>query len=307
MIYFMRFNNYNLKNLFNSNDIIMSKLEVKAENHKIFVFKKIFEFGSAKQQAEKKKVNAFGMLAKFNFLKRPTEETVHLKNHILRYEPFWFVSSERNLNYDCVVTYSIPVHNPHAKQIQVYADPEQTNYPVTRQQDKGKIELQMKEVCSRKIEFSNYFDGLQRELKSSHLAEYVRKFELSEVEKVEVDNVLQPLLSLDSVTSIVRSELQNQKVHATNIIEDAEEITQLYLYFCPVYAFEYIWSNADKIGVIEVDGLTGEVIEQGSWFRNTFDQAFTKENLVELSAELASTVVPGGGTLVKVASKAIPL
>ncbi len=77
----------------------------------------------------------------------------------------------------------------------------------------------MKEVCSRKIEFSNYFDGLQRELKSSHLAEYIRKFELSEVDKVEVDNVLQPLLSLDSITSIVRSELQNQKVHATNILK----------------------------------------------------------------------------------------
>ena len=44
MIYFMKFNNYNLKDLFNSNDIIMSKLEVKAENHKIFIFKKIFEF-----------------------------------------------------------------------------------------------------------------------------------------------------------------------------------------------------------------------------------------------------------------------
>lgn len=71
------------------------------------------------------------------------------------------------------MTYSIPVHNPHAKQIQVYEDPEQ-NYPVTRQQDKGKVELQMKEVCSRKIEFSNYFDGLQRELKSSHLAEYIK-------------------------------------------------------------------------------------------------------------------------------------
>ena len=38
---------------------------------------------------------------------------------------FGFVSSERNLNYDCVVTYSIPVHNSHAKQIQVYEDPEQ--------------------------------------------------------------------------------------------------------------------------------------------------------------------------------------
>lgn len=282
----------------------MSKLQVKPENHKIFIFNKVFEFSSAKQQAEKKKVNAFGKLVKLNFLKRPTEDTVYLKDHILRYEPFWFVLSERNLNYDCVVNYPIQIHNAHAKQLQVYGDCE-NNYPVTRQNDRGTIELQMREICSRRIDYSNYFDGLQRELKPSHLESYVKKFEFSEVEKVELENVLQPLVSLDTVTNIVRSELQNQKVHATNISEDIEEITQLCLYFRPVYAFEYIWSNAEKVGVIEVDGLTGEVIEQGNWFKNTFDQAFTKENLIELSSELASTVVPGSGTFIKVASKII--
>lgn len=59
----------------------MSKLEVKAENHKIFVFK-IFEFDSAKQQAEKKKVNAFGMLAKFNFFKTSYGRNSTLKSYI---------------------------------------------------------------------------------------------------------------------------------------------------------------------------------------------------------------------------------
>ena len=65
----------------------MSKLEVKPENHKIFIFKKIFDCEAAKQQAEKKKLNAFG-LWKFNLLKRPQEDTVILKQHILRYELF---------------------------------------------------------------------------------------------------------------------------------------------------------------------------------------------------------------------------
>lgn len=280
----------------------MSKLEVKPENHKIFVFKKIFEFDSAKQQAEKKKLNAFGMFAKFNPLKRPTEETVLLKDQILRYEPFWFVESRRSVNYNCIVTYAIPVHNQHAISITIDQQ-EDLSYPVMRQQDKAKIDIQVVERCHRTIEYSNYLDGLKREIKKSVFIEYIKKFEHSAVEEVDLDNVLQPLLSLDSLTSLVRSELQNQIINATNIQDDAEEITSLYLYFRPVYAFEYHWSSADKIGVIEVDGLTGEIIENGSWFKNTFDQAFTRENLIELSAELASTIVPGTGTAIKIASK----
>ena len=70
-----------------------------------------------------------------------------------------------------------------------------------------------------------------------------------------------------------------------------------------MYAFEYYWAIGDKTGIIEVDGLTGEVAENGSWFKDSFEQAFTKQNLIELSAELASTVVPGAGTAVRVASK----
>lgn len=282
----------------------MSKLEVKQENHKIFVFKKIFEFESAKQQAEKKKLNAFGVLAKLNFLKRPTEETVLLKDQMLRYEPFWFVESKRLVNYNCIVTYVVPVHNQHAISLTIDQQEDLNQvYPVMRQQDKSKVDIQIVEHCHRAIEYSNYLDGLKREIKSTIFTDYIKKFEHSEVEQVDMENVLQPLLSLDALTSLVRSELQNKTINATNIQDDAEEITSLYLYFRPVYAFEYHWSSADKIGVIEVDGLTGEIIENGNWFKNTFEDAFTRDNLIELSAELASTVVPGGGTVVKIASK----
>ena len=285
----------------------MSKLEVRPENHKIFVFNKVFEFASAKQQAEKKKLNAFGMFAKFNPLKRPTDETVLLKEQILRYEPFWFVESKRQVDYSCAVTYSIPVHNPHTTAISIQqTGVEQASYPVIRQQDKSKAEVQVVERCHRAIHYSNYFDGLKREIKPSILADYIKKFNHDEVQEVAMDNVLQPLLSVDELTSFVRSSLQNQVINATNIESDLEEISSLYVYFRPVYAFEYHWSTADKVGVIEVDGLTGEILENGHWFKGTFDQAFTRDNLIELSAELASTVVPGGGTMVKIASKVIP-
>lgn len=283
----------------------MSKLEVRQENHKIFVFKKIFEFESAKQQAEKKKLNAFGMFAKFNPLKRPTEETVLLSNQILRYEPFWFVASKRTINYNCSVTYPVPIHNPNAVTIVIKNAENEQLYPVMRQHEKAKIDVQVTEKCHRVIEYSTYLDGLKRELKSTVFTDYIKKFAHDEVDAVALENVLQPLLSLDSLTGMVRSELQNQVINASNIEDDFEEITSLYLYFRPVYAFEYHWSAADKIGVIEVDGLTGEIIENGNWFKNTFDQAFTRDNLVELTAELASTFVPGGGTVIKIASKVI--
>lgn len=282
----------------------MSKLEVKPENHKIFVFKKIFEFDSAKQQAEKKKLNAFGIFAKFNPLKRPTDESVILKNHMLRYEPFWYVSSSRIIDFTCLNTYQVPVSNPYATVVMIKSDHANLEqYPVTRQQDRLRIDVQVIECCHQVIEYSNYFDGLNREIKPTVLESYVKKFGTTEVEKVEIENPLQPLLSVDTLTTKVRAELQNQMITASSIQEDSEEITALYLYFRPVYAFEYHWG--DKIGILEVDGLTGEIIENGNWFKDTFDQTFTRDNLIELSAELASTVVPGGGTVIKIASKVI--
>lgn len=285
----------------------MTKLEVRSENHKIFVFKKIYEFDSAKQQAEKKKVNAFGLMAKLNPLKRPTEDNVLLKDSMLRYEPFWYVASNRTLNYTCDVTYNIPVHNLHAKFLSIN-DPSQaksTEYPVNRKNDKAKTEIPVKEHCHRVIEYAKYFDGLKRDIKVETLESYIKKFEHSAVDEISYENTLQPLLTVDALTTVVRSVLQNESVAATVIESDIEQITSLYLYFRPVYAFEYVWSPADKTGVIEVDGLTGEIIENGNWFRDTFDQAFTRENLIELSSELASSIVPGSGTAIKVASKIV--
>lgn len=75
------------------------------------------------------------------------------------------------------------------------------------------------------------------------------------------------------------------------------------MYLRPVFAFEFKWSSADKVGVIEVDGLTGEVIENGSWFKDKIKEIITRETLLELGGEVASSFVPGGGVAVKIIGK----
>jgi len=71
----------------------------------------------------------------------------------------------------------------------------------------------------------------------------------------------------------------------------------------PVFAFEFRWSSADKVGVIEVDGLTGEVAENGRWFKDKMNKILTRETLVDLGAEVAGCFVPGGGVAVKLIGK----
>lgn len=74
----------------------------------------------------------------------------------------------------------------------------------------------------------------------------------------------------------------------------------MHLYYRPVVAFEFAWTTEDKVGVIEVDGLTGEVIENGQWFKEKLQAITKREMLFEMGSELAGALVPGGGTAVKV-------
>ena len=82
--------------------------------HRIYLFDEVYPLSAAKEQAEKKKLAAFGMLAKFNPLNRPREDTVMLTRHELRLEPFWHIVAQRQVDYEARVTYPVPVHNPHA-------------------------------------------------------------------------------------------------------------------------------------------------------------------------------------------------
>lgn len=97
--------------------------------------------------------------------------------------------------------------------------------------------------------------------------------------------------------------LTGQAVNAFEIQGDHIEFESTHMYMRPVFAFEFRWSSADKVGVIEVDGLTGEVVENGRWFKDKVNKILTREALVDLGAEVAGSLVPGGGVGVKLLGK----
>jgi hypothetical protein len=97
--------------------------------------------------------------------------------------------------------------------------------------------------------------------------------------------------------------LSSEAINAHEIQQDFITIEKAYLYYRPVFAFEFTWTTEDRVGVIEVDGLTGEVVENGQWFKEKMDTILTREMLFEASAEVAGVVVPGGGLAVKIVER----
>ena len=266
---------------------------------KIFVFDEVYPFRAALEQAEKKKLSAFGMFAKFNPLNRPKDDTVQRARQELRWEPFWHVVAKRSVDYSCQLTYQVPVHNPYAQTLQL----DDKVFEVTRQKDKARIEFVALEHCHRKIQFDRLIDGMQRDIKPAAFELYISKYKFQETEQLESRELVRPLVSLVAAQQMAGATLTGEAVNAFEISSDNIEFERTYMYLRPVFAFEFRWSSADKVGVIEVDGLTGEVIENGRWFKDKIHKIVTRDMLVDLGAEVAGSLIPGGGVAVKLIGK----
>ena len=161
--------------------------------------------------------------------------------------------------------------------------------------------MQLQEFCHRKIDVVVHQDGLKRGIKPAKLQSYIDRYKAAERNQLDVDGTVPPQLPFNAAVQIVKAKLAAEPIDAHSIQGDTIEFTTAHLYFRPVFAFEYAWNN--KLGVIEIDGLTGEVIENGEWFRDKVDIMMSREMMFELGAEVASAVVPGSGYAVKLLNK----
>ncbi|MFK3739857.1 hypothetical protein [Massilia sp. TN1-12] len=266
---------------------------------KIFVFDQVYPLTAANEQANQKKLNAFGFMAKLNPFKRPKDETVLLSKHVLRYEPFWHVVTTRAVDYSRELIYPVEIGNAYANKVIINGK----EYSIAEQGNKRTINLQAIEFSHRKIKYEDHLDGLSRELKKGALANYINKYKVQEQSVLELPEAIVPQLRLPMLMQKIRQTLAAEVINAHEFQDDLITVEKVHLYYRPVFAFEFAWTTEDKVGVIEVDGLTGEVIENGQWFREKLQAITTREMLFEMGSELASAFVPGGGAAVKVIEK----
>jgi hypothetical protein len=266
--------------------------------YRILYFEEVYPSRAAEEQAEKSKLAAFGTLARLNPLNRPKADTVHLSKWELRYEPFWHLVARREIDYLHEAVYPLQITNPYARKVEIAG----TVFEILPSSgNKPRIDVQLQESCHRKIDVAIHQDGLKRGIKPAKLQSYIERYKAVERNQLDVDGTVPPQLSFNAAVQIVKAKLAAEPIDAHSIQGDAIEFSTAHLYFRPVFAFEYNWNN--KLGVIEIDGLTGEVIENGEWFREKVDIMMSREMMFELGAEVASAVIPGSGYAVKLLNK----
>ena len=278
---------------------MQGKMTLPANAYKIFVFDDVYPLSAATEQANKKKLNAFGLAAKLNPFKRPKDETVLLTKHVQRYEPFWHVTTNRAVDFSREINYPVDIGNAYATKVVING----SEFPIAEKSGKRAINISAVEYCHRKIDYQENIDGLGRESKKGVLDNFLRKYKFQEHESIQLQEAIPLKVSVATLLQRINKTLSSEAINAHEIQQDFIAIEKAHLYYRPVFAFEFAWTTEDKVGVIEVDGLTGEVIENGQWFKEKMETILTREMLFEASAEIAGVIVPGGSFAVKVVER----
>ena len=283
----------------------MNTLKILEDAKKVYIFEPVYDISAATEQANKKKLDAFGMMAKFNILNKPKDEAVHAGRSELRYEPFWFIDSNRKVDYKLLLERKLEVDDEYATSIlidgktyEIFEDSKKSFVS----NDKRYSTLNVQYNCNREIKYKTYIDGLGRNIKSENYEKLFKNsnYKFKEVEDLtNIDNIINPTFSFSSAIEEMKNSLLREKIISHEILTDDAIVDKIYLYFRPVYAFEFIWSNENKVGIIEIDGLNGEVSEKGVWLKDRVSKVMTRDMFFDIGGEIANGMVPGSGVVVK--------
>ena len=283
----------------------MNTLKILEDAKKVYIFEPVYDISAATEQANKKKLDAFGMMAKFNILNKPKDEAVHAARSELRYEPFWFIDSNRRVDYKLLLERKLEVDDEYANSILI----DGKNYEIFEDSKKSFVSndkrystLNVQYNCNREIKYKTYIDGLGRNIKSENYEKLFKNsnYKFKEVEDLtNIDNIINPTFSFSSAIEEMKNSLLREKIISHEILTDDAIADKIYLFFKPVYAFEFIWSNENKVGIIEIDGLNGEISEKGVWLKDRVSKVMTRDMFFDIGGEIANGMVPGSGVVVK--------
>lgn len=223
----------------------------------------------------------------------------------LRYEPFWFIDSNRIVDYKLLLERKLEVDDEYANSIlidgktyEIFEDSKKSFVS----NDKRYSTLNVQYNCNREIKYKTYIDGLGRNIKSENYEKLFKNsnYKFKEVEDLtNIDNIINPTFSFSSAIEEMKNSLLREKIISHEILTDDAIADKIYLFFKPVYAFEFIWSNENKVGIIEIDGLNGEISEKGVWLKDRVSKVMTRDMFFDIGGEIANGMVPGGGVVVK--------
>lgn len=275
-------------------------MKIDVAKQRILLLKDQISPSDAEKKAWEKKTNAFDALSKVTgFFSRPKDDDFELTYHEHRYAPFWHVMAKARYVYDRNVTYQVSVGGREVRSVTFLStDYEETN---------GHIHVPVVEHCVQDEKDEVFIDGVSGK-NTADVSVYIKKPFTEVAGKIESLIAKGSILVPPSarVSAIMRDSLSKmiKGIQADKILEEHVEVSAIELWYRPVYAFQFAWKSKGKDGILEVDGVTGEVGSGNRIFREYLGKVLDQDFLFDIGADAAGMFIPGGAIAVKAAKLA---
>ena len=278
----------------------MSGIDFQVIDQKIYALDDQISFEEAQKRAGDRSQGAFGMISKF--LSRPEGGDITLVYSEKRYEPFWYVLCTTHLEYNRMREIGFEVDDV-VRSVTING--------VAHGTPRGskKMAIEGVEYCVEDLKKEIFLDADSGKGEKG-FQKYVgfKKHEIRETEELSAgETIIVP--AKVKASYLVRNFLSQmlKPVKADDILAEQIRIEKLYLFFRPIYAFEYQWKSKGKYAILEIDGLTLDVKSGGKAIKLKLKEAIIEADLFDLGADAVGLFVPGGSFALKAAKKGVEL
>jgi len=261
----------------------MKELKINSLKQDIAVFEDVYSKEQCSRIADAFKSKAFGIISG---IKRMFKKSDIVLNHVeKRYEPFWHVSGKSIFEYKRKTTHEIYT-KPEVKEIKVNNDKYSVN--------DGKCSITVEERCYEEYKKELIIDAASGD-ERNNFAKYLllKSRKISQTEELMNENTV-VIPAKIKVSALVRMIIKDliKPIEADKIIKENLELESVRLYFRPLWAFEFMDKVNNKIVVINVDALTGEV-RKGNIYKKSLKEIFSEKELFEIGTEFIGDFIPG--------------
>lgn len=269
------------------------------DGEKLLVLQDVLGMEKAREMANEQKLKSFGMLS--SLLSRPKPEDIEISYEEKRYDAFWRVLGSARFEYKRRKAYKVAVEKM-VQDVEILS----TNFHVLP--GTSAFEIEGIEHCVEEYQEEAIVDAQTGNVDAS-FGKYVSYLsqQIDTTDALTKDGT--PIVALEAKPAFIVRKVVNaliKPIQADTILDERIGITELALYFVPIYTFEFFWKNKDKRVTISYDGVTGELRPQANKITERLRKSFTNDEIFEFGKEVAN-FVPGGGLAMMVGKKAVEL
>lgn len=269
------------------------------DGEKLLVLQDVLGMEKAREMANEQKLKSFGMLS--SLLSRPKTEDIEISYEEKRYDAFWRVLGSARFEYKRRKAYKVAVEKV-VQDVEILS----TNFHVLP--GTSSFEIEGIEHCVEEYQEESIVDA-QTGNPDATFGKYVSYLsqQIDTTDTLTKDGT--PIVALEAKPAFIVRKVVNaliKPIQADTILDEQIGITELALYFVPIYTFEFFWKNKDKRVAISFDGVTGELRPKANKITERLRKSFTNDEIFEFGKEVAN-FVPGGGLAMMVGKKAVEL